>query len=81
VEFPPTLDRRSEWSAAGVTGPELPPHRRGFDEYSGASGGGGVGQLIKTRSLSNWEEGGGRRFVREGRQMKTRNGNHSAKNI
>lgn len=58
VEFPPTLDRRSDWSS----GVEPPPHRRQFaDEFGGAAvGGGGGRQITKARSFADWEEGGRR---------------------
>lgn len=51
VEFPPSLDRRSEWSVP----PEPPSHRRhAIDEFRG-------GQLTKARSFADWgEEGRGR---------------------
>ncbi|KAL3102417.1 hypothetical protein niasHS_000262 [Heterodera schachtii] len=63
VEFPPTLDRRSDW------GPEPPPNRRASgaaaaDEFSsggGAGGGGSVHALQKARSYTDWEEGTPRR--------------------
>ncbi|KAL3094755.1 hypothetical protein niasHS_006050 [Heterodera schachtii] len=62
VEFPPTLDRRSDW------GPEPPPHRRAAgaaaaDEYSsgGGAAGGGIHALQKARSYTDWEEGTPRR--------------------
>uniref|UniRef100_A0A914GW99 Uncharacterized protein n=1 Tax=Globodera rostochiensis TaxID=31243 RepID=A0A914GW99_GLORO len=54
VEFPPTLDRRSEQWRGGPA-PEPPPHRqqRGVaaaDEFSGRA-------LQKARSYADWEEG------------------------
>nr|CAD2181194.1 unnamed protein product [Meloidogyne enterolobii] len=51
IEFPPSIDRRSEWSVP----PEPPSHRRhAIDEFRG-------GQLTKARSFADWgEEGRGR---------------------
>lgn len=53
VEFPPTLDRRSEqWR----TESPLAAHRRhAFDEYS--AGGASGRALQKSRSYADWEEG------------------------
>ncbi|KAF7637385.1 hypothetical protein Mgra_00003130 [Meloidogyne graminicola] len=50
IEFPPSLNRRSEWSP-----PEPPSHRQHvIDEFRG-------GQLTKARSFADWgEEGRGR---------------------